>query len=523
MGEYTEVSQKQQKNKNKFKSKNRHAQKSSKNKRAHTLSSVKSSHKPLPESQHKPSLRPSVNLEFTFQPKLKVKKVVKNSPSKTWLPFGTGGPCPQLGECGACPLLPLSPQDQYQWKLKNLKEYFAQYNCLESVKIYLEPKLSKDPTLTSHYRYSAKPSVRPGLSEQDPFKIGLYQPKSHELIDLKDCLVQSPLINELLQSLRRYCPQVGLRAYQHSSTYLAIPPQPEVTQDEVCRLRYVVIRQGESLTESSQKTLYLTLILQNPDWNKLNNLIRLICEQHKELSGISIHENNLLGNAIFDFSKPSTLIWGEPALYHRLRLQDQLSPLLIQVSASSFTQVNPLVAERAYRKVVELLEPQAQDLVLDLYCGVGSIGLLLATQARLNGGPLKKLWGVEETQSSIDDALINAHKNGIAEAEFILGRAEDQLDLLYKKLQEESDSERKPIIALNPSRRGCHPNVLQAIARLKPRKIVYMSCHARTLSRDLSILFGLGYQAEDCILFDMFPGSFHYETVTSLIPKPYDS
>ena len=502
------MSQKQKKNKSKFKPKTRQPRKKLKNK--HNSSTPKS-----PTASPTTSKTPPQSGTYSNGHSL-------SKSHQAWLPFGQQGPCAQLAECGACPLLPLTPADQHQWKLDNLHEYLAQYTCLESVKVSLDAILLNQANIDIHYRHSAKPSVRPGLNKQAHFKIGLYRPKSHDLVNLDNCLAQSPNINKLLASLRTLCPQAGLQAYQHIDLPKAKPNQFYKTQkqDSACRLRYVVIRQGESLTERTHSTLYLTLIVQNTDLEKLQKLVQLLRNQHAELSGVAVHENHLLGNAIFDFSKPSTLLWGEPALYHRLHLQDNSEPLTIQVSASSFTQVNPTVAERAYRKVVELLAPQAQDLAVDLYCGVGSIGLLLANQARLNGGPLTKLWGLEETQSSIDDAVVNATNNKIDEAEFILGKAEDQLDLLYKKIREEDDLKHNLIVALNPSRRGCHPNVLKAITRLKPRKIVYMSCHARTLSRDLSILSSLNYQAQDTILFDMFPGSFHYETVTSIIPHP---
>ena len=504
------MSQKQKKAKNKFKSKTRQSKKLQQGSQSQAKSQAKVELQTLPATKNAKIPQKNQSLD--------------NKKEKTWLPFGHKGPCSQLAECGACPLLPLTASEQYEWKRQNLSDYFAHYSCLQSVNIHLDAHLFNQTQPDVHYRYSAKPSVRPGLNDQAPFKIGLYQPKSHNLVDLEACLAQSPLINALFDSLRVFCPAVGLKAYQHSEEH-----------DSSCRLRYIVIRQGEhaSATKAKQPALYLTLIVLNAEQDKLMTLVGWLRNKHPELSGVAVHENHLSGNAIFDFSKPSTLLWGEPALYHHLKLTSDIDPLKkplkIQVSATSFTQVNPVVAERAYRKVVEQLNPQPNDLVIDLYCGVGSIGLLLAQQARLNGGPLKKLWGLEETQSSINDALTNAEHNHIHEAEFILGRAEDQLDLLKAQLDNEMIQEKLPkklpnkdsqlLIALNPSRRGCHPNVLEAITRLKPNKIVYMSCHARTLSRDLSLLASLGYQTQETTLFDMFPGSFHYETVSLLIPN----
>ena len=193
--------------------------------------------------------------------------------------------------------------------------------------------------------------------------------------------------------------------------------------------------------------------------------------------------------------------------------------------------------------MVHGLQPRPGERALDLYCGVGIIGLMIAEAARRNGGPLDVLWGLEETPSSIADAKINAQKLNITEARFICGRAEDELPQLTPSLAQhlhqspllnspvhqispqsdtevdaEVDAQHSLIVALNPSRRGCQPQVIEAITDLKPRRIAYMSCHARTLTRDLARFVERGYQVIEMTLFDMFPGSPHYETVTLLEP-----
>ena len=158
--------------------------------------------------------------------------------------------------------------------------------------------------------------------------------------------------------------------------------------------------------------------------------------------------------------------------------------------------------------------------MLDLYCGVGAIGLLLIHYLRENGKKLHKLYGLEETESSIVDAKENAKENGFTEAEFLQGRVEENLSKLYANdLRYQS---LPLLVILNPSRRGCQESVLKEIATCCPSKIAYMSCHARTMTRDLNRLYHLGYQTETITLFDMFPGSPHYETV-SILSRRHDA
>jgi 23S rRNA (uracil1939-C5)-methyltransferase len=430
------------------------------------------------------------------------------------LPFGASGPCERLSVCGACPLLPLSYEAQLEWKVQDLHTQLHRYEVLKELKVEYTP--SQDSQ--AHYRHTAKPSVRRDQLDQNSLKIGLYQPRSHSLIDLDDCLAQTPMINQLLDDLRRLCPDVGIVGYEHGD---------ELKTDQVCRLRYVVIRQGESSTSNPHPptsdeqaavdltpALHLTLIMTFIDFDLVDKLIRLLAHHNPALSGVGVHLNRLKGNAIFDFSSPSHHHWGEASLLTTLRLSQHMPPLVLQISATSFAQVNPHVAQRAYRHVVSALNPQANELGLDLYCGVGAIGLLMAQNARKRGEPLKRLWGLEETESSISDARYNAKSNGIDEAEFIVGRAEDTLTQLVDRVL--CYDQPSIVVALNPSRRGCQAEVLRLITQLQPRAIAYMSCHARTLTRDLSLLFSLGYSADHITLFDMFPGSYHYETVTVL-------
>ena len=358
------------------------------------------------------------------------------------------------------------------------------------------------------YRHTVKPSVRAGETALSPLNIGLYQPGTHSLINLDRCLVQTESLNRLLDHIRLVAPKAGLQGYT---------PGDELDQKKQT-LRYLVAREGchwaleDQADEKAE--IYLTLIVTMFDPIVIDRFIDELTLKNPEVSGIAVHVNRLKGNAIFDMDSPTEHRWGKSTLEWHWRAHPGADAITLEISAASFAQVNPFVAEAAYQEVIYGLSPQPNEVAIDLYCGTGSIGILLAAQARRNGVPLAKLYGFEESISSLKDARRNAERHKLQESEWVLGRVEEQLDALYFADQERDD--RTLIVALNPSRRGCQSSVLDAVTRLRPRKIAYMSCHARTLARDLNRLHDHGYRMESITLFDMFPGSFHYETVSVL-------
>lgn len=433
------------------------------------------------------------------------------------LPFGDQGPCPQLAHCQACPLLPLPLGDQVSYKVSLLRSALdmSGVNGLESLSITVDQSSAEPNQIADEsrgYRFTAKPSVR--RDEVDHrLKIGLYQPGSHTLIDLEQCWVQSPLINEVLDVVKTLAPQYGVYGYSEGDEATETDRSSLTPRGS---LRYLVVRQGVSV--QGDPTLYLTLVFTEVKESIALAFLEAIATKCSVVTGAGVHLNRLSGNAIFDASTPTRHLWGSRELYTQVSLDDD-EPLTFLVSATSFAQVNPRVAERAYRAVVRALDPHPGERVIDLYCGVGVIGLMLARAARARGGALESLWGLEETPSSVADARENATRLSIPEANFLEGRAEERLGELIERLS--AQPTRELCVALNPSRRGCQRSVLAQLAKMKPRRIAYMSCHARTLMRDLKRLAQLGYHARQITLFDMFPGSFHYETVTLL--EPYTS
>lgn len=417
----------------------------------------------------------------------------------------SSSPCAQLTACGSCPLLPLS----YELQLAQKQSSFVQQ--LQPLLALIERSnwpLIKDPIASPSplgYRQSVK-LVTQAQSAQ-PY-VGLYQPGTHRVIDTHGCPVQSSAINELLDQLRK-----ALRHPNAPSLY------DERSHEGI--LRYVVIRQAYQHDAQAQQAsieLHMTFVIRERN-EAVIRFIQRFGDLNPFLVGISIHVNAREGNAIFDWSSEPLmqLVYGKGFLTSSFWLTSQ-SPLEIRASAESFSQVNPSAAELAYRAVVEGLAPHMGERALDLYCGVGSISLALAQVGCTD------VVGLEESPSSIRDAQMNATMNGL-DVRFVQGLTEQTLPHEVNRLLKELEithhdhSTRAIVVSLNPSRRGCQPQVIDELVRLRPRRMAYMSCHPRTLIRDLKHLISKSYFPTSLQLFDLFPGTPHFECVCVIEPR----
>ena len=415
--------------------------------------------------------------------------------------------CPHLEPCGSCPLLPLPYEEQLARKQAHLLgelEGLA-YLISQPPQDLLAPPVAAPQALG--YRHSVKLVVAPS-SQGEPL-IGLYRPGTHSVIDTAGCPVQAPLLNLLLDELR---------------TLLRTPHAPSLYHEatRAGALRYVVARSSWS-HEGGSSHVHLTLISAQEEREALSWLALALKERLPWLTGVALHINASGGNAIFDWSSRPLMrpLWGEAHLTSHINTSPPPSlgrSLTLKASAESFSQVNPAAASLAYRAVVEALEPHEGLRALDLYCGVGSISLALA-QAGFKG-----VVGLEESPSSVRDAQDNALTNGL-EAHFEAGLTEALLPAWVDRLcdelplvsaEEGAPARRAAVVSLNPSRRGCQASVLDELARLSPQRLAYMSCHPRSLMRDLKRLAKRGYQPTRLQLFDLFPGTPHYEVVCAL-------
>jgi 23S rRNA (uracil1939-C5)-methyltransferase len=393
-------------------------------------------------------------------------KLVQPSPLRSKRP-----PCSNGAECLGCPLIAMRYTDQKVWKRGMVLNELAKYPSLTGVTVH--PLLSPDRLI--HYRNSAKLVVAGKHSE--PF-LGIYRRASHDVFDLEACPIHHPLINRVMETVRRGITRLKVPIYNPRS--------------KMGLLRYLVVR----VSEAEQKAM-VVLITADKSYNEIHHLSKFIREALPEVEVIASNVNSSEGNVIF--GQKDTFL--TPKHY----LTERIGDVYLQISPRSFFQVNTAGARLLYEKVREFAALDKKATVLDLYCGIGGIGLFLAEQA-------KKVIGIEVVEEAVADARKNARLNGFNNCRFEAGDAADLLEELA------DDGEQVDVAVLNPPRKGCDEDVLNRVAGLSPRRIIYVSCSPESLMRDLNILKKQGYTCRELQPVDMFPQTVHVENV-ALIEK----
>jgi 23S rRNA (uracil1939-C5)-methyltransferase len=378
-------------------------------------------------------------------------------------------PCRVSAECLGCPLVAMRYVDQKVWKRGMVLKELAVYPGLADVIVH--PLLSPDRLI--HYRNSAKLIVAGKHSE--PF-LGIYRRASHDVFDLDACPIHHPLINRVMEVVRRGITRLKVPIYNPRS--------------KMGLLRYLVIR----VSESEQKAM-VVLITADKSYNEIHHLSKFIREALPEVEVVASNVNSSEGNVIFGQK--------DTFLTTKHFLTERIGDVHVNISPRSFFQVNSGAARLLYEKVREWAAPDRDCTVLDLYCGIGGIGLFLAGQVR-------KVIGIEVVEEAVADARKNARLNGFSNCRFEAGDAAELLEELA------DDNEQVDIVVLNPPRKGCDEQVLRRVADLSPVRIVYVSCSPQTLMRDLDLLKKLGYACREIQPVDMFPQTVHVENVARL-------
>lgn len=372
----------------------------------------------------------------------RVLEILKTSPHRV------KAPCPVFGRCGGCQIMHLDYGQQLETKRARVADALQRIGKIDTEVL---------PCVPSPMPFSYRNKI------QLPYKdshLGLYAFNSHDLVEIERCYIHCPL---------------GEQAFQHVKAILAKSP-PE-------NLRHVVIKTAVHTNQ------VLVILVTNGEPN-IAPLAQEIKASMPEIKGVVQNINNAPGNVIL--GKINRTLAGEPCIY------DTICGLTFKVSPASFFQVNPAQAENLYRKAIELCDLKGTETVLDAYCGVGTLSLLLAQKAQ-------KVIGVESVSDAIKDAEDNARQNKIANAEFTCALAEEFISTLSHI----------DAAVINPPRKGCDPLFLNELIKLNPSRLVYVSCDPATLARDLSLL-KTNYSIAAVQPFDMFPQTVHVETVVLL-------
>ena len=401
---------------------------------------------------------------------LRITKVMKTAAAGEAVKIRTPSPertmpeCPQFGRCGGCQFQHMSYQEELWAKRRRVEDALRR---LGGSDVPIEGILGAKAPL--HYRNKSQYPVGADGS------IGFYQLRSHRVVPVRRCLIQSELSDATAEAVGAW-----MRRYK-------VAPYDEITGKGLLRHIYVrVNRKGESLC---------CVVVNGRQVPREPELAALIRAAAPKTVGVVLNTNTRRGNVILG-EKYRTL-WGQDFL------MDTLCGLNFKLSVPSFYQVNRDQAEVLYGKALEYAGLTGQETVLDLYCGTGTITLCLARQAR-------RAIGAEIVAPSIADAWENASRNGIINAEFFCGDASD----IAAKL--EGEGLRPDVITVDPPRKGLAPEVIASVAGMAPKRVVYVSCDPATLGRDVKLFTGFGYEARRACAVDMFPGTAHVETVCLL-------
>jgi 23S rRNA (uracil1939-C5)-methyltransferase len=371
---------------------------------------------------------------------------------------------------GGCQLEHISYEGQLKYKENQVRQVLTRIGKLENVKVHSIIGM-EDPW---HYRNKAQVPV----GEKDGKLIaGFFKPRSHEIVDTDESLIQIPEVNEAVQMVKEICNELGISAY-HEESHKGI-------------LRHIMARYGKQTGE-----LMVVIITRTTDLPQKNQLVEQIVARLPKVKSIVHNVNSKRTNVILG-EKTSTL-WGNEVIY------DYIGNVKFAISALSFYQVNPDQTKVLYEKALEYAELSGEETVIDAYCGIGTISLFLAQKAR-------KVFGVEIVPEAIEDAKRNAELNGITNAEFAVGEAEVVIPNWYK------EGNAADVLVVDPPRKGCDEALLQTIIQMKPKKVVYVSCNPATLARDLRILEDGGYKTVEVQPVDMFPQTTHVECVAQIV------
>ncbi len=380
-------------------------------------------------------------------------------------PGRTKPPCPLFGRCGGCQLMHLSYDHQIDLKRQLVLKALERVGKLTDIAV--EPCIASPSPL--HYRNKIQ---LPVTASDEGLKIGLYARNSHDLIEVDHCLVHCELGETVFQKVSKIIKESGITSYNHA-THTGV-------------LRFVLIKSA-----INTKEVLVTLVTAFEAPEVLKQISDSIMQQCPEVKGVSLNINEAQGNVV--------LGGNFKLLNGRDFIEEVLAGLTFRVSPSSFFQVNTAQAENLYAKALEFAALTGKENVLDAFCGVGTLSLLIAQQA-------KHVVGVECVPEAISDAIVNAKRNAIENTEFICANAEDYISTINAI----------DVAFLNPPRKGCEKQFLEKLTELNPKRIVYISCDPGTLARDLALLREKGYNIVVIQPFDMFPQTSHVECVALL-------
>ena len=407
--------------------------------------------------------------------------------------------CPQHRRCGGCQIQAMSYEAQLSFKQNKVRGNLIRLGgfAADFVDRIMEPIVG----MAEPYRYRNKAQFPIGADRNGQPIAGFYAARTHSIIPVEDCLLGVEENKVILDAVLDYMRTEHISAYDEATGKGLI--------------RHVLIRYG-----FTSKELMVALIINGRRLPHQEALIQRLT-QIPGMKSISVNCNRENTNVIL--GEETICIWGTPYITDDIHLCDCSDDrftqtdqaVAFQISPQSFYQVNPVQTEKLYSLALEYASLTGTESVWDLYCGIGTISLFLAQKAG-------QVYGVEIVPQAIEDARRNAALNGITNAQFFVGKAEEVLPGFYEKSADDEMSH-PDVIVVDPPRKGCDAACLNTMLKMQPERIVYVSCDSATLARDLRVLCDGGYELKRVRPVDQFGHTVHVETVVLLSKGMVDS
>lgn len=388
--------------------------------------------------------------------------------------------CPVARQCGGCQIQELSYEAQLDFKTKKV------YGNLERIggfsPEFLDTVIEPICGMEEPFYYRNKAQFPIGTDREGNIVTGFYAGRTHQIIPNLECALGVSVNQKILQIIVDFMNQYGVSAYNEETGRGLV--------------RHVLIRYG-----FTTKEIMVCLVINGDKIPKSEKLVDKLT-QIDGMTSITYSVNKENTNVIM--GKEIGVLWGQGYI------TDYIGDVKYQISPLSFFQVNPVQTEKLYGLALEYAGLKGDETVWDLYCGIGTISLFLAQKA-------KKVYGVEIVPQAIDDARNNAKINGIENAEFFVGKAEEILPEYYAQYEKEhGEKAYADVIVVDPPRKGCDETLLDTMVEMRPERIVYVSCDSATLARDLKYLCERGYEIQKVKPVDQFPHTVHVEVACCL-------
>ena len=373
--------------------------------------------------------------------------------------------CPVFKKCGACQMIDTPYEQQLRKKHAHVAELLKPYCRVESFIGMESPE---------HYRCKVH-AVFTHDKKGNP-QSGIYKEGSHEVVPVDSCLLENEKADAIIASIRGMLKSFKIKTYDEDNGFGL--------------LRHVLIRIGRNTGE-----IMVVLVTVSPVFPSKNNFVKVLRKEHPEITTIVLNVNDKQTSMILgDKEKP---VYGPGFIY------DICCGMKFKISPKSFYQVNPVQQEVLYKKAIEMAELKGDEVALDCYSGVGTIGIIASSH-------VKEVISVELNKDAVKDAILNARINDVNNVTFY----QNDATVFMQQMAESGD--KVDLVFMDPPRSGSTPEFIKAVATLSPRKVVYISCSPDSLAGDLKLFTKSGFKAKRAVPVDMFPFTRGSEVVVLL-------